>query len=110
VIEQPYRVVAPALARPEHWCDILIVQVNIKRCSASNDGGGGTLAAFITRKPRDPVDSAYRVDFRYELATASADYLQVALNARAGPVGESARRNCRAESQAEMESVFRRAP
>jgi len=87
VVEHPYRVVAPALARPEHWCDILTLQINIKRCNASKDGGGETLAAFITRKPRDPVDGAHRVDFRYELATASADYLKVALNARSGPVG-----------------------
>ena len=87
VIEQPYGVVAPALARATHWCDILMLQVNIKRCSAANDGGGETLAAFITRKPRDPVESAHRVDFRYELAAASAEYLRVALNARSGPVG-----------------------
>jgi hypothetical protein len=87
VIEQPYGVVAPALARPAHWCDILTLQVNIKRCSAAADSGGETLAALITRKPRDPVDSAYRVDFRYALAAANADYLRVALSARSGPVG-----------------------
>jgi hypothetical protein len=29
VIEQPYRVVAPALARPADWCQILTLQVNI---------------------------------------------------------------------------------
>ena len=41
-----------------------------------------TLAAFITRKPRDPLDSAHRVDFRYEPAMApGADYLRVALGA-----------------------------
>lgn len=83
VIDKPFGVVAPALARPAHWCDILTLQVNIKRCSASHD----TLAAFITRKAREPVDSAHRVDFRYQLATATADYLHVALRARSGPVG-----------------------
>src|SRR5918992_2293498 len=72
VIEQPYGVVAPALSRAAHWCDILALQVNVKGCKASDDGE--TLAAFITRKPRDPVDSAYRVDFRYNLVAASADY------------------------------------
>ncbi|HEV3008009.1 MAG TPA: hypothetical protein VGX52_03140 [Burkholderiales bacterium] len=83
VIEKPYSVVAPALARPAGWCDILTLQVNIKRCNASED----TLAAFITRKARDPLDSAHRVDFRYQLATSTADYLHVALRSRAGPVG-----------------------
>ena len=84
VIEHPYDVVAAALARPAHWCDILTLQVNIKRCSAA---GGDALTAFITRKPRDSVDSAQRVDFRYQPAVASADYLRVALSAPAGPVG-----------------------
>ena len=84
VIEQPFGVVAPALARPAPWCDILTLQVNIKRCSAT---GGESLTAFITRKARDAVDSAHRVDFRYEPVAADADYLRVALNAPSGPIG-----------------------
>ena len=83
MIDKPYSVVAPALARPAHWCDILTLQVNVKRCNASDD----TLAAFITRKPREPVDSAHRVDFRFQLAATKADYLHVALRSRTGPVG-----------------------
>jgi len=84
VIEQPFSVVAPALARAAHWCEILALQVNVKRCNASN---GNMVRTFITRKARDPVDSAYRVDFRFEPGTASRDYLRVALGAPSGPVG-----------------------
>jgi hypothetical protein len=40
VIEQPYGVLAPALARPAHWCDILSLQVNVKRCDAPGSGAG----------------------------------------------------------------------
>ena len=83
VIEQPFDVVASALARPEAWCDILKLQVNVKRCSASD----GSLAAMVTRKPRDSVDDAYRVDFRYDVAAAAVDYLHVALSAPEGPLG-----------------------
>jgi hypothetical protein len=82
LIEQPFSVVSKALARPEHWCDILKLQVNVKRCSASD----GTLAALVTRKPRDPVDDAYRVDFRFKVAAADADYLRVAMKAAEGPL------------------------
>ena len=85
VIDQPYRVVAPALARPEGWCQILTLQVNIKRCSV--DQLGQALAAFITRKPRDAIDSAHRVDFRYEPTTKGNDYLRVVLSAPTGPIG-----------------------
>ena len=87
VIDQPYAVVAAALARPAHWCDILTLQVNIKRCQASSEGAGQALAAFITKKPRDPLSSAHRIDFRFDVAAKRADYLQVALNAASGPMG-----------------------
>jgi hypothetical protein len=82
LIERPYRELAAALSRPAHWCEILLLQVNIKRCEAA----GPTLTAFITRKPREPLEDAYRVEFRYD-AAASADHLRVALTADSGPVG-----------------------
>ena len=83
IVDKPYAAVAAALARPAHWCDILTLQINIKRCEASN----GALIAFITRKPRDGVSDAHRIDFRFDVAAKRADYLQVALNAPSGPMG-----------------------
>jgi hypothetical protein len=82
VIDQPYAIVATALARPEHWCDILTLQVNIKRCDPSS----AALTAFIARKPRDKASDAHRIDFRFD-AAKRADNLQVALNAASGPMG-----------------------
>ncbi len=89
VIEQPYGVVAPALARPAHWCDILMLQVNVKRCEAPGAGAAPTVTAFITRKARESVQDAHRVEFRYALAAAGADYVRIALTAPSGPVGTS---------------------
>ena len=83
-IDKPFAVVSRALARPAHWCDILTLQVNIKGCEASGDD---MLSALITRKPRDPVDSAHRLDLRFQLAAARADYLHVAMNSATGPMG-----------------------
>ena len=83
VIPQPYRVVAPALARPADWCDILTLQVNVKGCKISEQ----TLAAFITRKARDSLDSAHRLDLRFQAATTGKDYLHVLLTSPSGPFG-----------------------
>jgi hypothetical protein len=83
VIDQPYAAVSAALARPGHWCEILTIQINVKRC----EPGADSLSAFITRKPRDTVDGAHRIDFRFEVAASRPDYLHVGLNADAGPVG-----------------------
>jgi hypothetical protein len=83
IIDVPFSAVGAALARPAHWCEILTLQVNVKRCTSNRD----SLTAFATRKPRDPVDSAHRLDFRFQAAAKSTDYLQVALHAESGPVG-----------------------
>jgi len=87
VIEQPFGVVAPALARPSHWCDILSLQVNVKRCEAPGAGAGPTVTAFITRKARESVESAHRVEFRYEFAAAAESYVRISLTSPTGPVG-----------------------
>jgi len=83
VIEKPYGVVAPALSRATNWCDILTLQVNVKRCKASENA----LSASITRKARDTADNSHQVDFRFGLAKSSPDYLHVELSAPTGPVG-----------------------
>ena len=85
VVAHPYPAVAPALARPDHWCDILLMQVNVKRC----DVDGQDVTAFITRKPRQSAEDAYRVAFGFHLPAATHDYLRVALTAPGGPVGTS---------------------
>ena len=89
LLEEPYRKVAPALAARAHWCDIVILQTNVKHCEASDAPGADTLAVFIARKPEDPLRDAYRVRFRFELAGAGADHLQVALTSAEGPFGTS---------------------
>jgi hypothetical protein len=85
VIGQPFSRLATALRRPVQWCDVLILQANVKNCEASN--GGDALSIFVARKPTDPPERAYRADFSYELAAANADYLHVALHAPEGPLG-----------------------
>ena len=83
VVEEPFIIVASALARAEHWCDILTLQVNVKRCDHSDRA----LSTLVTRKPRDSVTEAYRVDFRFDRVAASPDYLLAVLSAAEGPVG-----------------------
>jgi len=83
VIARPFSAVGGALGRPADWCAILELQMNIKRCEPSAEG----VSAYITRKPRDPPENAHQVDFRFERAAASADYLRVRLNAPSGPMG-----------------------
>ena len=86
VIEQPYNKVGPALQGVDHWCDILILHLNVKNCQGSGTGGADTLTMVIGKKYDQPLADAYRVDFSYKVGVATADYLQVLLHADTGPL------------------------
>lgn len=85
-IDYPFAVVRAALNNPGDWCDILILHVNTKYCRASPGSQGAVLKLSIGRKYDVPLEKAYRVDFAYRVTAQTADYLQVRLNADAGPL------------------------
>jgi hypothetical protein len=84
-INYPFETVSAALNNPGDWCDILILHVNTKYCRASSGSQGAVLNVSIGRKYDEPLEKAYRVDFAYRVAAQTANYLQVRLNADAGP-------------------------
>jgi hypothetical protein len=83
VVGFPFGAVATALARPESWCDILLLVFNIKQCR--NEGSG--LDVRIGRKHDQPLEQAYRVAFDFQVAAREPGYLAVNLAAPEGPVG-----------------------
>ncbi len=87
VLDHPFARVAMALNSADNWCDILILHVNTKYCRASTPRQGTVLDVSIGTKSEQPIEKAYRVTFGYRVAPPSANHLQVALDADAGPLG-----------------------
>ena len=87
VIDQPFTVVAPALQGIDHWCDLLILHLNVKNCSRTGKPGAALLSLVVGRKFDQPLDEGYKVDFNYSVPVANADYLRVQMAAEEGPVG-----------------------
>jgi hypothetical protein len=46
VLPQPFRTIAMALSRPAQWCDMLILHLNVKRCTAA----ASSLALYVGGK------------------------------------------------------------
>jgi hypothetical protein len=88
-VEQPFTVVTRALQGIDHWCDILILHLNVKHCHGSRPKSGDTLSLAVGRKSHQPLAEAYHFHFDYRVLAARPDYLRVALNADAGPLGTS---------------------
>jgi hypothetical protein len=85
VVDYPFATVQQALVSADHWCDILILHLNVKRCRTSGDGPK-KIELFVGRKFDQPIDDAYQLNFSYKVAATAADYLQVQLSAPEGPL------------------------
>ena len=86
VLDQPYATVAPALRSADHWCDILILHLNVKSCRVSAGPPKG-LTLYIGTKHDEPIADSYRVDLSYRASPPDPDYMLVQLHADNGPLG-----------------------
>ena len=87
VVEHPFPMVQAALKPADHWCDVLILHLNVKGCRSTTTAGVSRLALAVGKKYDQPVEEAYKLEFVHRVTAATPDYLQVQLNAEEGPLG-----------------------
>lgn len=87
VIDQPFDGLSAALQQAPRWCDVLMLQFNIKRCIASGGGAPAHLQVAVGRKADQPAAQAFQLDFRFALKAAQPDWLSVQMSADDGPLG-----------------------
>ena len=83
VLPHPFATVSAALQRAGHWCDLLVLQANMKRCTSE----GQRLQLVVGRKVEQPVEDAFQLDFDFSVRAAQPGYLQVQMAAAKGPMG-----------------------
>ena len=86
VVPQGFATVGPALQGMPHWCDILMLHLDVKMCRWSH-AGTDTLTVATARKYDQPLESANAVEFGYRVVASTSDYLRVQLHADTGPMG-----------------------
>ena len=88
VVDQPFGVVGPALQTMNQWCDLLILHLNVKNCTAGKPPSE-VLTLVVGRKFDQPLDEGYKIEFRYAVPASTADYLRVQMAADSGPLSTS---------------------
>ncbi|WP_369658442.1 hypothetical protein ABL849_13405 [Variovorax sp. 375MFSha3.1] len=90
VVEHPLAEISTALKGSAHWCEVLTLHVNNRRCSvASGPQGSEMLTLYVVRRYDKPVDQAFELPFVYRVSGNSPDHLLVELSAESGPLGTS---------------------
>ena len=85
LVNYPFAVVRPALQGMGHWCDILILHLNVKMCAGQGAGANSVLNVAIGRKAQQGPFEEYGLSFAYRVVADRADFLDVRLRAEEGP-------------------------
>ena len=86
IVDQPFSVTGPALQGMDHWCDLLILHLNVKHCSAAGTAPNEVLSLIVGRKFDQPLSDGHKVRFAYSMPASSSDYLRVEMMADTGPL------------------------
>lgn len=89
VIGHPFATVSAALNDPGEWCEVLILHINTKFCRTVGSGANTVVNVAVGKKFSQPLKEAHRVDFAWKPVQATADFLEIRLEAPTGPLGTS---------------------
>lgn len=89
VIDHPLPEVTAAFKGSSHWCELLTLHVNNRRCRTGTVQGRETLTLYVVRRYDKPVEQAFELPFNYRVASATPEHLAVELSAASGPFGTS---------------------
>ncbi len=83
----PYAELRRVMVQGGSWCGVLMLHLNMQYCRASGAAGHELLDAGIGRKFDQALEDLYWLRFGLTVVRADDEYIQVALQAPAGPFG-----------------------
>lgn len=89
VLDYPFATVNGALNQPKHWCDALILHINIKYCRAETSKAGTVMHLNLGKKHDQTLAETYKAAFNYQEISKADNYFSTELNAAEGPLGTS---------------------
>jgi hypothetical protein len=87
LLDHPFDEVKEAIKDPRDWCEILILPFSTKYCHVQGADGQTRLQLRIGRKPDQPVQDAYKLEFAMQPVAASPDQFETHLSSSSGPMG-----------------------
>jgi hypothetical protein len=86
ILDHPFATVANALRIPANWCDIVLMNPNVKACTYGKQGKDWLLTFYVGRKVYKAPEDVSRIVNRLKV-TPRQGYLDIVLAADEGPYG-----------------------
>ena len=89
VVDYPFSTFNSALSNPAHWCDAMVLNLNVKYCHMASNPSGNVLTLNVGKKYFQPLTDTYRVEFKYQDIITTPNYFLAEFDAKEGPLGTS---------------------
>jgi hypothetical protein len=89
VVDYPFSTFNNALSSPVHWCDAMVLNLNVKYCHMAGAQGDNILTLNIGKKYFQPLSDTYRIEFKYQEIITTPNYFVAEFDAKEGPLGTS---------------------
>jgi len=83
LLPYPFAALRASLAQAAQWCELLMLQINIKHCAPAPD----VLALHFGPRHALPLTSTLRLNLDYQVPSDSPHYLRIEMKAANGPLG-----------------------
>ncbi len=88
VLDEPLDAINAAFQGSAHWCEILLLHINNRRCQVAQGADGAHLLKLrVVRQFDQPAEQGFELTFVYREVSATADDRTVLLTAASGPLG-----------------------
>ncbi|HSV50703.1 MAG TPA: hypothetical protein VLJ57_01200, partial [Burkholderiaceae bacterium] len=87
ISKHPFATVAASFARPQVWCDVMLLPFNSRSCQLDNNQAGPELLLTLTRKNADDASQGHPLRLDWRKTSSDPDYLEVHLGSESGPLG-----------------------
>ena len=95
VLSHSYTALRTALSSPAHWCEILLLHLNVKACNAPQASKVTTemdrshIVLYVGQKRFQSLQQAYPMDYEFHVDMATERTLKIELRSVLGPMGTS---------------------
>jgi hypothetical protein len=87
IFDYPFESVVNVLKVPANWCDIVSLPPNVKACTYRELSAAWMLTFYLGRKDYQPPEDTRQIIYRYRNVDQQQGYLDILLDADAGPFG-----------------------
>ena len=88
-LEQPFDALQSRITAPQQWCGLALLHMNISACTSAQPPAQDWITFYSAGKSYATPERSYPLRFHFQTLQASADHVQLLLQAESGPFGTS---------------------